>query len=142
MIGAIVLGVGLLFQWNPAVVEFRWTPSRSISLPLPLLMLGSGFAGAVAIFLLALVRETQWTLASAEYHERQFEQARDHAQQALNSAQGKAPEIQLLLAQALGALGQREKAAQQLESFLGSHPEHVKAPLARGWLAKLQQQGR
>src|SRR5207245_40772 len=86
--------------------------------------------------------ETQWTLASAEYHERQFEQARDHAQQALNSAQGKAPEIQLLLAQALGALGQREKAAQQLESFLGSHPEHVKAPLARGWLAKLQQQGR
>ncbi len=83
--------------------------------------------------------ETQWTLASAEYHERQFEQARDHAQQALNMAQGKAPEIQLLLAQALVALGQREKAAQELESFLGSHPDHAKAPLARRWLAKLQQ---
>ncbi len=83
--------------------------------------------------------ETQWTLASAEYHQRQFEQARAHAQQALNAAQGKAPEIQLLLAQALAALGQRERAAQELESFLRSHPEHSKALLARRWLARLQQ---
>jgi Flp pilus assembly protein TadD len=83
--------------------------------------------------------ETQWTLASAEYHERQFAQARAHAQQALNMAQGKAPEIQLLLAQALAALGQREQAARELESFLSSHSDHVKAPLARRWLAKLQE---
>ncbi len=83
--------------------------------------------------------ETQWTLATAEYHQRQFEQARAHAQQALATAQGKAPEIQLLIAQALAALGQREKAAQELESFLRSHPEHARAHLARGWLARLQQ---
>jgi Flp pilus assembly protein TadD len=83
--------------------------------------------------------ETQWTLASAEYQQRRFEQARAHAQQALATAQGRAPEIQLLIAQVLAALGQREKAAQELESFLRSHPEHAKAPLARGWLARLQQ---
>jgi len=81
--------------------------------------------------------ETQWTLASAEYHERQFEQARVHAQQALNLAQGKAPEIQLLLAQALAALGQRDKAAQELDAFLRKYPDHAKAPLARRWLARL-----
>jgi tetratricopeptide (TPR) repeat protein len=81
--------------------------------------------------------ETQWTLASAEYHERQFEQARVHAQQALNMAQGKAPEIQLLLAQALAALGQRQKAAEELDSFLRKYPDHAKVPLARRWLANL-----
>jgi Flp pilus assembly protein TadD len=81
--------------------------------------------------------ETLWTLASAEYHERQFEQARVHAQQALNLAQGKAPEIQLLLAQALAALGQRDKAAQELDAFLRKYPGHAKALLARRWLAQL-----
>jgi Flp pilus assembly protein TadD len=86
--------------------------------------------------------ETQWTLASAEYHERQFEQARDHARQALKTAQGKAPEIQLLLAQTLVALGERGKAAQELESFLRTYADHGQAPLARQWLVRLQQQSR
>src|SRR5258708_2351621 len=63
LIGALVIGVGVLFQWIPGAVEFRWTRSRSFSLPLPLLLLASLFTGAAAIFLLALVRETQWTLA-------------------------------------------------------------------------------
>ncbi len=102
------------------------------------------YAAAIPILEKAVVLndhawETEWTLASAEYHQRQFEQGRAHAQQALKAAQGKAPEIQLLLAQALAALGQREKAVQELESFLRSHPEHAKAPLARRWLARLQQ---
>jgi Flp pilus assembly protein TadD len=100
------------------------------------------YAAAIPILKKAIglndrVWETQWTLASAEYHERQFEQARDHAQQALNMAQGKAPEIQLLLAQALAALGQREEAARELESFLSSHAAHAKAPVARRWLTQL-----
>ena len=83
--------------------------------------------------------ETQWTLASAEYHERQFEQARVRAQQALNMAQGKALEIQLLLAQALVALRQRESVATELDSFLRRYPDHSKAPLAHRWLAKLRE---
>ncbi|MFY9532041.1 MAG: tetratricopeptide repeat protein [Candidatus Acidiferrales bacterium] len=86
--------------------------------------------------------ETLWTLASAEYQERQFEQARDHAQESLKLAQDKAPEIRLLLAQALASLGEQEKAAQELESFLRSYPDHGQAPQAQLWLAKLQQQGR
>src|SRR5262249_52026186 len=83
--------------------------------------------------------ETKWTLASAEYHERQFEQAQEHAQQALSLAREKAPEIHLLLAQALAALGQRDKAGQELDSFLREYPNHVKAPLARRWLTQLRE---
>ena len=83
--------------------------------------------------------ETQWTLASAEYHERQFEQARDNARQAQALAEGKAPEIQLLLARALAALGQRDEAEKELEAFLLHHPDHARAPLVRRWLAQLQQ---
>ena len=84
--------------------------------------------------------ETQWTLASAEYHERQFGAARDHARKALTLAEDKAPEIQLLLAQALAALGQRDKSAEELEAFLRHHSDHAKAPTVRRWLAQLQPQ--
>jgi len=80
--------------------------------------------------------ETQWTLATAEYHERQFEQARDHARRAFLLSQDKAPEIQLLLAQALVALGERDKAVRELEAFLVRHGDHPKAPAVRRWLAQ------
>jgi Tfp pilus assembly protein PilF len=80
--------------------------------------------------------ETQWTLATAEYQERQFDQARDHAQRALALSQDKAPEIQLLLAQALLALGERDKAIQELEAFLLRHGDHPRAAAVRRWLAQ------
>jgi tetratricopeptide (TPR) repeat protein len=80
--------------------------------------------------------ETQWTLATAEYHERQFQQARDHARQALALSQDKAPEIRLLLAQVLLALGERDKAVHELEAFLVRHADHPQAPAVRRWLAQ------
>jgi lipopolysaccharide biosynthesis regulator YciM/uncharacterized integral membrane protein len=63
MLAVVLLGVGYLFYLNPAVVEFHFTPSRGYSLPLPLLLLASLLVGAAGIFVLALVREAQWTLA-------------------------------------------------------------------------------
>jgi tetratricopeptide (TPR) repeat protein len=63
VLAALLLGIGGLFYLNPAVVEFHVTPTRRVSLPLPLLLLASFFAGACAIFVLALTREAQWTLA-------------------------------------------------------------------------------
>jgi tetratricopeptide (TPR) repeat protein len=62
VVGALLLGFGVLFYMNPAIVVLRVTPSRSYSLPLPILVLASFLAGAAAIFALALVREAQWTL--------------------------------------------------------------------------------
>ena len=41
VIGTLLLGFGWLFHLNPAQIELRVTPSKSYSLPLPLLVLGS-----------------------------------------------------------------------------------------------------
>src|SRR5215471_6927862 len=79
VLAALVLGIGLLFQWNPAVVEFRWSPTRSASLPLPFLLFASCFVGALAIFLLALIRETQWTLLERRRARREARRARTHS---------------------------------------------------------------
>ncbi len=84
------------------------------------------------------VWETRWTLARAYYQQRQFQQSRAEAQQALVLAQGRAPEIQLLLAQALAALGERRKAAEELSAFLSKYPHHPKAAVARRWIQQLQ----
>jgi len=62
VVGGLLLGFGWLFHLNPAQIELHLTSTRVYSLPLPLLVLGSFLAGASAIFLLALVREAQWTL--------------------------------------------------------------------------------
>jgi len=63
VLAGLLLAVGGLFYLNPAVVELRITSTRTVSLPLPLLVMASVLAGAAAIFVLALVREAQWTLA-------------------------------------------------------------------------------
>src|SRR2546423_1859140 len=63
VVGTLLLGFGWLFHLNPAQIELHVTPSKTYTLPLPLLVLGSFLAGASAIFLLALVREAQWTLS-------------------------------------------------------------------------------
>ena len=83
--------------------------------------------------------ETHWTVAKAYYQEKKYDLAREHAQQALTLSQGKAPEIQLLLAQSLAATGHRDKAAAELQAFLREHPEHAKAATARRWLEQLGQ---
>ncbi|MFQ5816991.1 MAG: tetratricopeptide repeat protein [Terriglobia bacterium] len=84
--------------------------------------------------------QTHWTLARACYRQRQFAKARTHAERALALAQGKAPAIQVLLGQTLLALGEREKAVQEIESFLRRHPEHPTAAGARRLLDQLRAQ--
>ncbi len=83
--------------------------------------------------------ETHWTLARAYYQQRLFSDSSTQAQQALTLSQGKAPEIQLLLAQALAASGQKAKALEELESFLRDHPGHPKVPTAQRWVKQLQE---
>ncbi|MGH7860522.1 MAG: tetratricopeptide repeat protein, partial [Candidatus Binatia bacterium] len=75
---ALLVGFGYLFYLNPSSVEFRLSAERAYALPLPLLLLLAFLAGAAAIFLLALLRETQWTIAEARRrrHERKLEQQR------------------------------------------------------------------
>jgi Flp pilus assembly protein TadD len=86
--------------------------------------------------------EARWTLAKACYYQRQYERALRESQSALAASAGRAPEIQLLVAQALTSVGRYEESAAALRSFLQNHPDGAQAPVARRWLARLKQAGK
>jgi Flp pilus assembly protein TadD len=86
--------------------------------------------------------ETRWTLAKACYYQKQYDRALKESQSALAASAGRAPEIELLVAQALTSVGRYEESAQALRNFLQSHPDHVQASVARRWLDRLKQAGK
>jgi tetratricopeptide (TPR) repeat protein len=86
--------------------------------------------------------ETQWTLAKAYYHQQQYDQALKTSQQALAESNGKAPDIALLVAQSLTAVGQYDAAANVLRDFLKTHGDRPQAPTARRWLEGLAKSGK
>ncbi len=81
--------------------------------------------------------ETRWTLAKAYYQNGRYDDALKMSQDALAASNGKAPEIALLVAQSLTAVGRYEDAAQILRDFLKDHADHRDAALARRWLQGL-----
>jgi predicted Zn-dependent protease len=82
--------------------------------------------------------ETHWALAKAYYQSARYEVALKSAQAALAESRGKAPEIALLVAQALTAVGQYQEAAQTLRAFLREHGDRPEAGNARRWLEGLR----
>lgn len=86
--------------------------------------------------------ETHWTLAKAYYYHKQYDAALKTSQQALLESDGKAPEIELLVAQSLTAVGRYEESAQMLRDFLKTHGDHAEAPTARRWLERLESAGK
>jgi tetratricopeptide (TPR) repeat protein len=81
--------------------------------------------------------ETRWTLAKAYYRHEQYNEALKMSQDALAASNGKAPEIELLVAQSLTAVGRYEDAAQVLREFLKEHADRREAATARRWLERL-----
>lgn len=86
--------------------------------------------------------DTRWALAKAYYHQEQYDAALKAAQQALTDSNGKAPEIELLVAQSLTAVGRYEDSAQVLREFLKKHADHPQAAMARRWLQRLSADGK
>ncbi len=86
--------------------------------------------------------ETQWTLAKAYYYHQQYDQALKTSQQALAESNGKAPEIELLVAQSLTAVGRYEDSAKTLREFLKNHGDRPEAATARRWLDGLANSGK
>ena len=86
--------------------------------------------------------DTRWALARAYYHHEQYDAALKMAQEALRESNGKAPEIELLVAQALTAVGRYEDSAQVLRDFLKQHGDHPQAATARRWLERLSADGK
>ena len=86
--------------------------------------------------------ETQWTLAKAYYHHEQDPEALQASQQALAASNGKAPQIELLVAQSLTAVGRYEDSAKTLRDFLKNHGDRPEAATARRWLENLATSGK
>ena len=86
--------------------------------------------------------ETRWTLAKAYYYQREYDRALRESQTALTASAGHAPEIELLVAQALTAVGRYEESAETLRNFLKNHADNAQAPTARHWLDRLKQAGK
>jgi len=64
------------------------------------------------------------------------------SQAALSASRGKTPEIQLLVAQSLTAVGRYDEAAQALRDFLHEHSDRREAATARRWLDRLSASGK
>jgi Tfp pilus assembly protein PilF len=86
--------------------------------------------------------ETRWTLAKAFYQSERYDDALKMSQDALTGSNGKAPEIELLVAQSLTAVGRYEDAAQTLREFLKDHGDRRESATARKWLERLTTSGK
>ncbi|MGB6832097.1 MAG: tetratricopeptide repeat protein [Candidatus Acidiferrum sp.] len=86
--------------------------------------------------------ETRWALAKAYYQGARYDDALKSSQQALATSNGKSPEIALLVAQSLAAVGRFEDAAQLLREFLRDHADQREAATARKWLQGLAANGK
>jgi tetratricopeptide (TPR) repeat protein len=86
--------------------------------------------------------ETHWALARAYYHHGQYAEALTTAQNALTKSNGKAPQIEILVAQSLSAVGRFEDSARALRDFLKNHPDHPEAAIARRYLDRLTADGK
>lgn len=86
--------------------------------------------------------ETEWTLAKSYYYDGQYEQALKMAQQAKSHAHEATPQLDLLLAQCLTAVGRYEDSAQVLRDFLKNTPSGPDAATARRWLDRLVANGK
>ncbi len=86
--------------------------------------------------------ETNWALGKAYYYHEQYNEALKASQQALEESKGKAPQIELLVAQSLTAVGRYEDAAQTLREFLKKNGDRPEAATARRWLDGLAKNGK
>lgn len=86
--------------------------------------------------------ETHLALGRAYYYQGQYDGALAQSQEALKQSNGAAPQVELLLAQCLTAVGRYEDSAHTLREFLKRHPDDPGAATARRWLQRLAADGK
>lgn len=86
--------------------------------------------------------EARWALAKSLYHEQQYDDALKMSNDALTTSNGKAPEIGLLVAQSLTAVGRYEEAAAMLREYVKQHGDRKEAATAKRWLEQLAANGK
>jgi predicted Zn-dependent protease len=86
--------------------------------------------------------DAERTLAQAYYRDGRYAEALKTAQDALTKANGKAPEIELTVAESQVAIGKYEDAGMTLKDFLQKHGDRPEAAKARKWLDRLKADGK
>jgi len=86
--------------------------------------------------------EAHFALGTSYYQLQHYDQALKASQQAWTEANGKAPQVELLLAKSLTAVGKYEDAAEALRDFLKRYGDRAEAPTARRWLDGLAKNGK
>lgn len=82
--------------------------------------------------------KSQWMLSAAYLHQRDYRQARDHAERALANGKESASQVELILGEALARLGERQRGIIAFETFLTEHPGDSSAPRIRAWVEDLR----
>lgn len=82
--------------------------------------------------------KAEWMLADSYLHQRDFAQARRHAERSLAIGKQKAMPVQVVLGQALAGLGDREGAVKTLESYLLGYPDDPRRPSIEKYIANLE----
>ncbi len=81
-------------------------------------------------------------MGRAYYYTQRYDEALKESQGALAASNGKAPEIALLVAQSLTAVGRYNDAAQMLRDYLKNHNDRPEAATAKRWLDRLSADGK
>jgi Tfp pilus assembly protein PilF len=81
--------------------------------------------------------ETHYALGKTYYHLERFEEALKTTQQAQTESNGHAPQVDLLMAQALTAVGRYEDSAQVLRELLKRYPNAPESQTAQRFLDRL-----
>ncbi|MGB2677098.1 MAG: tetratricopeptide repeat protein [Candidatus Acidiferrum sp.] len=86
--------------------------------------------------------ETHWSLAQSYYQSKRFDEALKASQQAQAESNGQVPQVDLLVAEALTAVGRYEESATVLRELLKNHSDGLEAETARRYLGRLTADGK
>jgi tetratricopeptide (TPR) repeat protein len=100
---------------------------------------GAALVLSKAVQLDATSWKAEWLLAASYAGEKNYAEARDHANQALKVGKSKAGQVQLVLGEALAGLGDREGAAKAFEAFARQFPKDPNASKALEWAKMMRQ---
>jgi Flp pilus assembly protein TadD len=86
--------------------------------------------------------ETHWSLAESYYHGERFDDALKVSQQARTESNGQVPQVDLLVARTLVAVGRYEDSANVLRELIKNHGDGPEASTARRYLERLAADGK
>ncbi len=115
-----------------AALGMALTDQRKFDAAIPPLEKSVQLGGAAANW------ETEYVLARAYYEAARYPEALATSRKALADSKGRAPEISLLVAQALTANGRYAEAENTLKGFLREHGDRPESAKARRWIEKLE----